>query len=297
MEGLLEADAKLDGFIEQPVAGLPADLFAEEAENGVGGPPFGPYRIVREIGRGGLGAVYLAARADDAYRKEVAIKLIRRGLDTDDILRRFRNERQILAQLDHPNIARLLDGGTSDDGLPYFVMEYVEGEPLVAYCDSRRLDTAAAARALPQSLRGGHLRASEPRRPSRPEAVEHSRHGRGRAEAARLRHRQDSSAPKRKMFTANRARPARNDPGLREPGADQRREDHHRERRLLVRRSALRAAHRPATLPDHQPSAGRNRARHHRATTGASEHGAPVTIHNRNSAIHALYAAISTTSS
>ena len=89
-----------------------------------------------------MGAVYLAARADDEYRKEVAIKLVRRGLDTEDILRRFRNERQILAQLDHPNIARLIDGGTTDDGLPYFVMEYVNGEPINAYCDANALPTA-----------------------------------------------------------------------------------------------------------------------------------------------------------
>ena len=88
-----------------------------------------------------MGAVYLAARADDEYRKEVAIKLVRRGLDTEDILRRFRNERQILAQLDHPNIARLIDGGTTDDGLPYFVMEYVNGVPINAYCDANALST------------------------------------------------------------------------------------------------------------------------------------------------------------
>ncbi len=88
-----------------------------------------------------MGAVYLAVRSDGEYRKEVALKLIRRGLDTDDILRRFRTERQILAQLDHPNIARLIDGGTSDDGLPYFVMEYVKGEPLLAYCDTHQFST------------------------------------------------------------------------------------------------------------------------------------------------------------
>lgn len=88
---------------------------------------------MREIGRGGLGRVYLAERADDAYRKQVAIKLIRRGLDTEDILSRFRNERQILAQLDHPNIARLIDGGTTADGLPYFVMEYVPGRTLLDF--------------------------------------------------------------------------------------------------------------------------------------------------------------------
>jgi serine/threonine-protein kinase len=94
----------------------------------------GPYRIEREIGRGGMGAVYLATRADDEYRKRVAVKVIKRGMDTDEIVERFRRERQTLANLDHPNIARLLDGGTTDDGLPYFVMEYVEGRPLDEYC-------------------------------------------------------------------------------------------------------------------------------------------------------------------
>ena len=103
------------------------------------GKRLGSYRIEREIGRGGMGAVYLAVRADDEYKKRVAIKLIKRGMDTDFIVRRFRNERQILASLDHPHIARLLDGGTTDDGLPYFVMEYVEGHPIYRYCDQHRL--------------------------------------------------------------------------------------------------------------------------------------------------------------
>ncbi len=103
------------------------------------GRRFGAYRIVREIGRGGMGAVYLAERADSEFRLRVAVKLIKRGMDTDFILRRFRNERQILASLDHPHIARLIDGGTTDDGLPYFVMEYIEGLPVYRYCDERKL--------------------------------------------------------------------------------------------------------------------------------------------------------------
>ena len=102
----------------------------------------GPYRIIREIGRGGMGTVYLAVRDDDQYKKQVAIKLVRRGMDTDFIVDRFRHERQILASLDHPNIARLLDGGTTEDGLPYFVMEYIEGSPINQYCDDRRLSIA-----------------------------------------------------------------------------------------------------------------------------------------------------------
>ena len=141
VESLLESDSQTDGFIEQPVLEIPRDLFPEAPEESLVGRQFGAYQIIREIGRGGLGAVYLAARADDEYRKEVAIKLVRRGLDTEDILRRFRNERQILAQLDHPNIARLIDGGTTDEGLPYFVMEYVNGEPIGAYCDAHSLST------------------------------------------------------------------------------------------------------------------------------------------------------------
>jgi serine/threonine protein kinase len=141
VESLLESDAQSDGFIERPVFGIPRDLFPEASEDPLAGRQFGAYQVIREIGRGGLGAVYLAARSDDEYRKQVAIKLVRRGLDTDDILRRFRTERQILAQLDHPNIARLIDGGTTDDGLPYFVMEYVKGEPIGVYCDANALST------------------------------------------------------------------------------------------------------------------------------------------------------------
>lgn len=105
------------------------------------GTRIGPYRILREIGRGGMGAVYLAERDDEHYHQRVAIKLIKPGLGGDLIRRRFRNEMQILAELNHPNIARLFDGGQTDEGLPYLVMEYVEGSPINAYCDQHRLST------------------------------------------------------------------------------------------------------------------------------------------------------------
>ena len=105
----------------------------------VEGRRIGPYRVVREIGRGGMGAVYLAARADEQFEQRVAIKLIKRGMDTDDIIRRFRNERQILANLRHPHIATLLDGGITEEGLPYFAMDYVEGAPIDQYCDQHKL--------------------------------------------------------------------------------------------------------------------------------------------------------------
>jgi serine/threonine-protein kinase len=102
----------------------------------------GPYRVVRKIGSGGMGMVYLAVRDDAEFHKRVAIKVIGGGADSAEVVRHFRRERQILAGLDHPNIARLLDGGTTDEGLPYFVMEYIEGQPLLAYCDSRALTIA-----------------------------------------------------------------------------------------------------------------------------------------------------------
>jgi serine/threonine protein kinase/tetratricopeptide (TPR) repeat protein len=101
----------------------------------------GPYRLLQELGRGGMGVVYLAARADEQYEKRVALKLIKSGFDRDDVVRHFRRERQILASLEHPNIARFLDGGTTEDGLPYFVMEYVEGQRIDEYCDRRGLPT------------------------------------------------------------------------------------------------------------------------------------------------------------
>lgn len=134
VESLLAADARTANFIEKPVASIPEE-FLSDREDSLIGKQLGAYRIVRELGRGGLGVVYLAARADDQFQKQVAIKLIKRGLDTDEIQRRFRNERQILATLEHPNIARLLDAGATEEGLSYLVMEYVEGEPILAYCD------------------------------------------------------------------------------------------------------------------------------------------------------------------
>jgi eukaryotic-like serine/threonine-protein kinase len=97
------------------------------------GERIGAYAVVRELGRGGMGAVYLAERADGHFEKRVAIKVLKRGTDTDEVLRRFRIERQILANLEHPNITRLLDAGTTKDGLPYFVMEFIEGTPITHF--------------------------------------------------------------------------------------------------------------------------------------------------------------------
>ncbi|HEX9735565.1 MAG TPA: serine/threonine-protein kinase [Thermoanaerobaculia bacterium] len=102
-------------------------------------PQVGRYRLGEEIGRGGMAVVYTAVRSDEEFHQEVAVKLIRRGMDTAPMIARFRQERQILAHLSHPNIARLYDGGVTEDGLPYLVMERIDGEPIDVYCDRRRL--------------------------------------------------------------------------------------------------------------------------------------------------------------
>ncbi|HKQ06233.1 MAG TPA: serine/threonine-protein kinase [Blastocatellia bacterium] len=140
VESLIVSYEEDQNFMEMPaVAAAPSLAGSAPAPEG---RMIGPYRLIREIGHGGMGTVFMAARADDQYRKRVAIKLVRRGMDSEQILARFRNERQILASLDHPNIARLLDGGTTDDGLPYFVMEYIEGQPIDRFCDEHKLTTA-----------------------------------------------------------------------------------------------------------------------------------------------------------
>jgi eukaryotic-like serine/threonine-protein kinase len=114
------------------------------------GTRIGPYEIVSLEGEGGMGSVYRARRNDDVFQKEVAIKVVKWGMDSGDLLRRFRRERQILARLEHPYIARVLDGGSTDAGLPYLVMEYVEGENLLAYANDQHLDVTARLRLFSQ---------------------------------------------------------------------------------------------------------------------------------------------------
>ncbi len=140
VESLLAADAEdlplFQAAHDDLLTLLPA---AETGE----APVIGNYEIERELGRGGMGAVYLARRADGQFEQEVALKVVKRGMDTDDILRRFRHERQILAALHHPHIAPLHDGGVTDDGRPFLAMEYVDGQSIDRYCDNQRLSVDA----------------------------------------------------------------------------------------------------------------------------------------------------------
>ena len=143
VERMLAADQGADSLLDRPLlgplpeAGHPVDRPWQRPLPA--GQTIGPYRILRRIGQGGMGVVYLAVRADDAYKRQVVIKLVRAGMESRAVVERLRTERQILAALDHPSIARLYDGGTTDEGLPYFVMEYIEGMPIDAYCEHNEL--------------------------------------------------------------------------------------------------------------------------------------------------------------
>jgi serine/threonine-protein kinase len=140
VRSLLEAGGRADSFLDAAPVTRVADSSPRIGDR------FGAYEIQAEISRGGMGAVYLASRADRQYEKRVAIKLVRPGAGGEDLVRRFLHERQILAGLEHHHIATLLDGGVTPDGWPYLVMEYIEGEPVDRYCEARRLAVEARLR-------------------------------------------------------------------------------------------------------------------------------------------------------
>jgi eukaryotic-like serine/threonine-protein kinase len=146
VESLLAHRDKADTFLEAGAFDAAAQVLAADGEQGpldssrLAGRLVGSYRIVAKVASGGMGDVYQATRADGTFDKQVAIKLIQGARSTDYFLSRFQNERQILATLDHPNIARLLDGGTTEEGLPYLVMEYIQGLPIDEFCTQKNLD-------------------------------------------------------------------------------------------------------------------------------------------------------------
>ena len=129
LAGLLAMEADDEDFLSEPVVELPSGARP--------GARIGPYRLDRLIGEGGMGQVWLAARADGLYERKVALKLLRPGLADPRLRQRFDREREILARFAHPHIARLLDAGIDKDGQPYLALEYVEGEPLTDYCRTR----------------------------------------------------------------------------------------------------------------------------------------------------------------
>ena len=135
VESLLDSHQRAGSvFLKKPAFDIKGSTTANRVGHRVG-----VYRLIEQVGQGGMGEVYRAERADGQYDQQVAIKFVRAGYDTAAIVERFRNERQVLASLDHPNIARLLDGGTTEDGIPYLVMELIEGTPIDQYCQTHQL--------------------------------------------------------------------------------------------------------------------------------------------------------------
>ena len=146
VEALLDANSALDDGFMEPVLHM-TDLMNDDS---LLGTRIGAFRVERVIGEGGMGRVYAASRDDGAFEQTVALKVVKRGMDTEAVLRRFEAERRILARLRHPGIARLIDGGETEDGRPYVAMELVDGEPLTAYADRFSLGVEDRVRLLAQ---------------------------------------------------------------------------------------------------------------------------------------------------
>jgi eukaryotic-like serine/threonine-protein kinase len=152
---LVEHEKEGDEFLRDPAVDL--DIYRDMVEIDADpwlGRHIGPYKLLHELGSGGTGEVYLAERDDAQFEQRVAIKLIRSGQESAAVVSRFKAERQILAGLDHPNIARLLDGGRTPQGQPYFVMEYVPGLPITDYCHQKKLSIDDRVRLIIQACDG-----------------------------------------------------------------------------------------------------------------------------------------------
>jgi serine/threonine protein kinase len=137
VERLVDAHFKAGSFLDSPRAAATESMHSASADD-VAGTLIGPYKLLQQIGEGGMGTVYVAEQTVPV-RRTVALKLIKAGMDSRQVLARFDAERQALALMDHPNIAKVLDAGTADNGRPYFVMELVKGIPITRFCDERRL--------------------------------------------------------------------------------------------------------------------------------------------------------------
>ena len=258
IERLLRADARAGVFMERPPAQVAA-LIDEAA----GAPrQFGPYRVLRSLGAGGMGQVWLAERSDGEFEHRVAIKQL--AYPTPGLLHRFRQERQILARLEHQNIARLIDGGVGADGGPYFVMEYVDGVPITTYARDHALDVPTVLRLFLRvcdAVQFAHQNLVV-HRDLKP--LEHLYHGGRNAKAPRLRHRQAADDDRRRRADANRGEAA--DAGLRRARAVHRSAGDDGDRCVCARRRVVRA-------PCRDASRARRRGGGIRAPVAAAERG------------------------
>ena len=235
VESLLKYAQRSEEVFEAPALevvarSLAEDLRTQERQRAdkMIGARIAQYRILDKLGEGGMGDVYRAVRADDEYEKQVAIKLVRQGLDTESGYERFRRERQILAGFEHENIARLLDGGTTDEGYPYFVMELVEGQPIDEYCDQGRLRSGRTDQSFPERLFRGAVRPPAFGGTPGYQARQYPGNRRRRSQVARFRYCNHSQ--RRSLFSRSRThgdRAAHADPAVCQSRAASRRSDYH----------------------------------------------------------------------
>ncbi len=173
------AAAGVEHTLDQPIAERP-------------GTQIGPYKLIQEIGEGGFGVVYLAEQ-QQPMRRQVALKIIKPGMDTREVIARFETEREALALMDHPNIAHVFDAGATESGRPYFVMELVHGVPITDYCDQHELTIRERLELFVDRLPGRPTCPSQGDHPSRPQAVQRAgrrKRGRTGSEGHRFRRRQ-----------------------------------------------------------------------------------------------------------
>ena len=247
VERLLDARSKRGSFLESPALRPTIEYGPGPIAEGPG-TVIGPYKLREQIGEGGMGVVYVAEQSHPVRRK-VALKVIKPGMDTKQVVARFEAERQALAMMDHPNIAKVHDGGTTESGRPYFVMELVPGVPITEYCDGERLSVRRAAGAVRARLPRRAARPPEGDHPPRPEALQHpgdASRRRAGPEGHRLRRRQGDGAEPHREDRLHRLVAARRHAAVHEPraGRDEPARRRYPQRRLFAGRAALRAADR-----------------------------------------------------
>ena len=169
VEGLLQAHAEKDSLFDRVEATRDYQPLVQT------GQMIGPYKIREQIGDGGMGVVYVAEQ-EKPLRRKVALKVIKPGMDSKAVLARFDAERNALALMNHPNIAKVLDAGTTEQGRPYFVMELIQGKPITEYCDQKKSDDQRATGSVHADLQRRSARAPERRHPPRHQALQHPGH-------------------------------------------------------------------------------------------------------------------------
>ncbi len=293
VEALLKADAEAGGFMAAPTAGAAQQGTAPSQEQP--GAQIGRYKLLEKIGEGGFGEVWMAEQREPVKRR-VALKIIKLGMDTKQVIARFEAERQALAMMDHPHIAKVLDAGATEKGRPYFVMELVKGHP-----DPRILRQGAARhqdapRALHPRLPRDPARAPEGHHPPRHQALERARDAARRhcdSESDRLRHRQGHEQRADEQDALHRAPPGDRHAGLHvaRAGGDVGPRHRHAQRHLLARRAALRAAHRHDALPQGHPGRGPRRDAAHDPRGRAAQAQPAHLDHGRHRGAHGAAAA------